>query len=449
MLEDAGKVVTAHHVVGGCSVIQVGYEGVAAPAQRLFSARLVKVYAAGDLGLLEIQNPPPLQALRLSSTSMADSATYVGFGYPLGVPTAQDLPVTLATGASLLQDILPNEAALELQRSGSRIMIKARVLRLNVALQPGMSGGPIVDAAGEVVGIVAGGLKSGAAPVSWAWSSDGVRRLLASAEPVSQDVPLARIHYSQAELEQLANARRTGRRLVCGDLELYDGGLRTFGDLSRGADDFQRVEHIVRLSREAPSQLQQAKFRVWIDAATGATAVVPEGYALNAEGNVCVAKSSQGPFQLIVWGAKTPQQADVQWRSQEFEQRVIAPRVPYQFGGQIDPQLTTFVTTPTGLFPGPQIRSNGLVFNRKGFLIAKAAMPFPGAPVPLAHVFLTLVAQTGHFLGVASLNDGIDSLMDACLARNFLGADCSGAKSHLQTWTRFVLATQLSTFPTL
>jgi S1-C subfamily serine protease len=448
LLETSARIVTAHHVVGGCSTVQVTYEGVSPPARRLFPARLVRVLASGDLGLLEVTNPPTLPALRLSSALVTKDASYAGFGYPLGVPTASDQPVTLAVGAARLADILPDEAAQELQRSGSRIAVKTDVLRLNVALQPGMSGGPIVDAAGDVVGVVAGGLKSGAAPVSWAWPREGVRLLLASSEAVDQRVALARIQYSLSELEQMADAQRSGRRLTCGDLEYYDSGTRTLGDLMRGADDFQRVLHIMQLSREDSHLLKQALFRVWVSAATGATAVVPDGYALSNEGNVCAANSKAGPFQLLVWGAKTPQKSDVQWRSQEFEQRVLGPRLPYQFGAEIDPQLTTFITLPNGaMMPGPQTRSNGLVFNRKGFTLAKAAMPFPGAPVPLAHGFHTLVAQSGAFMGVAALNDQIEATLQQCLVQQMSKPQCASASAHLREWTRFVLAAQLSTFP--
>jgi hypothetical protein len=124
--------------------------------------------------------------------------------------------------------------------------------------------------------------------------------------------------------------------------------------------------------------------------------------------------------------------------------------MPYPFGTQIDPQLTTFVTSPNGaIVPGPQFRTNGLVFNRKGFILAKTQIPFPGAQVPVAHGFHTLVAQSGYFLGVATLNDQIDAMLQPCAVQQFSTLQCSGARAHLREWTRFVLATQLSTFPAL
>ena len=450
MLEQAGRIVTAHHVVGGCSTIQVRYEGVPSDQRRIFEARIVRVHAASDLSLLEVAAPPSVRTLRLSSAAVSGNVTYAGFGYPLGVPTASDQPVTLAVGATRLRDVLPDEAAQELTRSGSLIATGTQVLRLNIALQPGMSGGPIVDAAGDVIGVVAGGLKSGASTVSWAWPSDGVRRLLASTEPVGQAVILSKLQYTLPELEQLAAAQRSGRRLTCGELTFYDSGERRLVELLAGADDYQRVEHIMRISQETAQELGQARFRVWSDAATGATAVVPSGYALSKDGNVCVARSTRGPFQLLVWGAETPKQTDVQWRSQEFEQRIIGPRMPYMYGAQIDPQLTTFMTLPNGQWvPGPQVRPNGLMFNRKGFGLPKQPMPFPGAHVPMAHGFHTLVAQSGNFLGVAALNDEVDPSLGQCIAAGFPRNPCARSQEHLREWTRFILATQLSTFPAL
>lgn len=448
VLEPGARVVTAHHVVGGCKQIQVSFEALKPPQPRLRSARIVRVLAAGDLSLLDVSNPPPVPSLRLAAGAPARDHSFVGFGYPLGTPTAGDQTVTFSVGAQRLADILPDAAAEELRRSGSRIAVEREVLRFNVPLQPGMSGGPIVDAAGEVIGVVAGGLKAGAAPVSWGWPSEGVRQLLRSTEAVEQTVRLTGLQYSLADLQRLASAAQSGRRLRCGELEFTDNGTRTLAELMRGADDWQRVQYILHISGENPQRLSGELYQVWVHAGSGATAVVPAGYELHDEAGTCVARSAKGPFQLLVWAARAPTDADVQWKSSEFEQRVIAPRMPYNYGAQIDPQLSTLVPNALGqLVPGRQDRANGLVFNRKGFTLAKRPAQFPGDIVPLAHGFHTLVARSGSFLGVAALNDAIDPRVYACRSPNPPAIGCVGAMLHLSEWTRFVLATQLSTFP--
>lgn len=447
-LEQPGQIVTAHHVVGGCKGFNVRYEGVKDDAGRERPARLERVLSSTDLGLLRVDAPPAVPTLRLAAGAAARDQGHAGFGYGLGVPTASDKNVRFASGAHRLRDILPPAAADELARNASPIAMDADVLRLDAPLEPGMSGGPIVNAAGEVVGVVAGGLKAGASTASWGWPGEGVRRLLVSAEPTGKALRSATIYYAETDFTQVSRALAQGRRLRCGDLEFSDNGQRPLSELIRGADDWPRVQHIMNLSREAPQALGEARFQVWVSRPSGATALVPAGYTLTQEGSTCVARSRTGPFQLLVWSAATPTPADVQWRSTEFEQRILGPRLPQTFGLQIDPQLTTFITAPNGIVaPGPQVRDNGLMFNRKGFMLAKRPPQFPGETVPLAHVFHTLVARSGAFLGVATVNAEINPLLTTCGTPMQPAYGCVGAQAHLAEWTRFVLATQLSTFP--
>jgi hypothetical protein len=447
-LDQPGQIVTAHHVVGGCRGFNVRYEGVPNTAARERRATLAKVVAAGDLGLLRVEAPPTVPVLRLAGAPPSRDHGFAGFGYGLGVPTAGDKAVRFSSGATKLRDILPPAAAQELA-DGSRVALDAEVLRLDAPLEPGMSGGPIVNAAGEVVGVVAGGLKAGASTASWGWPGDGVRRLLVSNEALHQPLRNTGLFYSEQDFTQVSRALAQNRRLRCGELEFTDTGVRSLAELMRGADDWPRVQHIMNLSRESPQALAAAQFQVWVHRPSGATALVPTGYVLDNEGGACVARSKKGPFQLLIWSASTPTPHDVQWRSTEFEQRIIGPRMAYNFGFQLDPQLTTLVANPmTGLpMPGPQMRDNGLIFNRKGFALAKRPMQFPGDAVPMAHAFHTLVARSGSFLGVATLNDEINPLIYRCGTPGAPAVGCIGASAHLAEWTRFVLATQLSTFP--
>jgi hypothetical protein len=447
-LDQPGQIVTAHHVVGGCRGFNVRYEGVPNTAARERSATLARVVAAGDLGLLRVEAPPQVPVLRLATAPPARDQSFAGFGYGLGAPTAGDKGVRFSSGATRLRDILPPSAAQELA-NGSRVALDAEVLRLDAPLEPGMSGGPIVNAAGEVVGVVAGGLKAGASTASWGWPGEGVRRLLVSNETLHQPLRNTSLFYSEQDFTQVSRALAQNRRLRCGELEFTDTGVRPLAELMRGADDWPRVQHIMNLSRESPQALASAQFQVWVHRPSGATALVPAGYTLSNEGDACVARSNRGPFQLLIWSARTPTAPDVQWRSSEFEQRIIGPRMPYNFGFQVDLQLTTWVPNPmTGMpMPAPQVRDNGLIFNRKGFTLAKRPMQFPGDVVPLAHGFHTLVARSGSFLGVATLNDEINPLIYRCSSNDPPSVGCIGASAHVAEWTRFVLATQLSTFP--
>lgn len=455
-LEAPGRIVTAHHVVGGCKTVQVSYEAVKPPAPQRRVARIARVLAAGDLSLLQIDGAPAVPVLKLAAGAPSQEQVFAGFGYALGMPTAGDQEVRFSTGATRLVDILPPAAADELRASGSPIAVDRPVLRFNVALQPGMSGGPIVNAGGDVIGVVAGGLKAGAAPASWGWPGDGVRRLLTSNEPTDRAIKTASTYYSLPDLSALAAARQQGRKLRCGNLEFTDTGLRPFGELMRGADDMQRLIYLIGISGETLATLAGEQFRVWVHTPSGATALVPAGAELRQDGPLCVATSGDGLLRQLVWGTATPHMTDLQTRSVDFENRLLAPRLPRFAVSQFDTNLTTTVMNPmTGQpVPGAQLRGNPndidnlLVFNRTGLSMYTRPAQFMGDMPPYGHLFRALAARSRHLLATATLYPQVDPLIAPCRAQGNTAMGCVGAQQHQRQWTRFVLATQLSTFPT-
>lgn len=437
--EQPGRIVTAHHVVGGCRRVTVTYEGVPPGAARQKAAQVARVLAVSDLALLEVSGAPAVPVLRLAPPPADRAKSYAGFGYQNGQLTAGDQLVTFSTGQSRLADILPPEAQQELARAGSRIDTRRAVLRFNVALQPGMSGGPIVDAQGAVVGIVAGGLKAGAAPASWGWPAEWVADLMRSNDAREQPVRVAGTYYSLSDMRAVAQAQASGRRMRCGQLDFGFRGTRRFADVARGADDHPRLEYLLQIGGQPRAAIDALAFDIWVHRESGATAVVPSGYPMQNQGEVCVVRSPNGPFLQVVWGVPAFTQLQASQASIFFEQRVMYPLAPYNFGFEIDPALTT---------QGPQFRDNGMVFNRKGFTQPKVywvpGMPFP----PLAHSFETLIAKSGSFLGVGTLNNDMPQgqLQRFCLQGGQMPA-CPAVLANIVEWTRFILATQLSTYP--
>jgi hypothetical protein len=320
------------------------------------------------------------------------------------------------------------------------------VLRFNVALQPGMSGGPIVNANGAVIGIVAGGLKAGAAPASWGWPSEWISGLLASTEATGRPVRVAGVYYTLSDLQSIAKAVATGRRIKCGTLEFEFRGRRSFSEVARGTDDKPRLQHIVNVSTLPQDEIDQLAFDIWTHLPSGATAVSPAGYDLVNENDVCVARSKTGPFQQVLWATAATNPAEIQAASVRFEVNVMAPRVGFTLNFNYDPQLTTVQLNG---MPGPQFRENNMVFNRKGMMYLKG-LPVPGTQTggtQAGHVFETLVAKGGTFLGVGTVNDELPPQLSACVQTGNTTGICVPAIQHLKEWTHFILATQLSTYP--
>jgi S1-C subfamily serine protease len=436
--QNSGTIVTAHHVVGGCTTIRIVYEGIPATQPRTSTASIRRVLAASDLALLSADTPQSVPMLRLAPPPPDRGKTFAGFGYQNGQPTAGDQLVTFSTGSALLRDILPYEALRELQQSGSAIDANRQVLRFNTALQPGTSGGPIVDPSGAVVGIVAGGLKAGAAPASWGWPSEWITNLMTSSDPLGRPVATTRSYYTLTEMNAEASAVRSGRRLRCGSLEFVFRGTRRYADVARTADDQPRLQYIIATTRRPQTEIDNYKFDIWTHEPSGATAVTPSGYELISNGQVCMARSPSGVFTQVVWGVQIASAADVQPVSLQFEQTVMYPLAPYPFGFQYDQVLSTMTV---------QFRDNGMTFHRKGFTQPKAQW-YPGGPMPpLSHTFETLIAKSGSFLGVGTLNNDLPHTMQFCVQSGGNAPGCDSVIRHLREWTHFVLATQLSTYP--
>jgi serine protease Do len=129
-IDREGLVLTNAHVVNGCAQILVATEkGTFAPAQ------LIARDQTNDLAVLRTNNSPSRIAHLRSSIRLGENVE--AFGYPLaGV---------LATSGNFT---LGNVSALAGLRDDSRY------LQISAPVQPGNSGGPLLDQSGNLVGVV-------------------------------------------------------------------------------------------------------------------------------------------------------------------------------------------------------------------------------------------------------------------------------------------------------
>jgi serine protease Do len=125
-----GLILTNAHVVSGRSVV------VRLHDEREFDARLVGRDPEVDLALLEIE-ARDLPALRVAGGLPRVGEMVFAFGHPWGQRDAVSSGVVSAIGSVRTRG-----------RRGS-----LQVVRSDVPLAPGNSGGPLVNGAGELVGI--------------------------------------------------------------------------------------------------------------------------------------------------------------------------------------------------------------------------------------------------------------------------------------------------------
>ena len=129
-----GEVLTNNHVVEGASTIEVTLDGERAPRQ----ADLVGAEPDADLALLKIRDAEGLPTAQLGSSSAAKVGDdVVAIGNALALPGGP----TVTEGIISAKDRTLTEAGLD------------GLIQTDAAINRGNSGGPLVNAAGEVIGI--------------------------------------------------------------------------------------------------------------------------------------------------------------------------------------------------------------------------------------------------------------------------------------------------------
>lgn len=160
-----GIIATCAHVVEGAKRMEVILSG------QSFPATVIAVDARSDVALIRInsQNLPVLPLSDSDAVQLAESVRAIG--YPLSDVLGTDVKVTTGTVAGIIQD----------KERGKRIQIDA-------SINPGNSGGPVVNGAGQVVGVASAKL-SGSAVTSVGFASPvNNLRTLAAANGLQLDV---------------------------------------------------------------------------------------------------------------------------------------------------------------------------------------------------------------------------------------------------------------------
>ncbi len=126
---DGGYVLTNNHVIAGDGNIFVRVPGTKIE----IPADVVRASAQLDVAVIKMRGDiPPIKPLRLAATTLGRGTEVVAFGYPLG---QDDIKLTQGPISAP-----PSE--------------RDRFYVLDLRVNPGNSGGPLVDMKGEVVGIV-------------------------------------------------------------------------------------------------------------------------------------------------------------------------------------------------------------------------------------------------------------------------------------------------------
>jgi S1-C subfamily serine protease len=135
-VSDAGHVLTNNHVISGCAEIDVAKFGL--PSLR---ARLVAADVQNDLAVLSTGFDRPMVPALSLKPRVGESVYAYGFPLPDLLAASGNFTVGNITAAAGLGD-------------------DTRMLQISTPVQPGNSGGPLIDQYGAVVGVIASKLNA-------------------------------------------------------------------------------------------------------------------------------------------------------------------------------------------------------------------------------------------------------------------------------------------------
>jgi S1-C subfamily serine protease len=131
-ISPSGHIVTNNHVISGCGEIHGNLTGEAPVTLRVVSAD-----KSNDLALLQGPAASLKEFARIRDNSIRSGDSVVAIGFPYHGLLSSDFTVTTGIVSSL-----------------SGMMNDSRLLQITAPVQPGNSGGPLLDTSGQIVGVV-------------------------------------------------------------------------------------------------------------------------------------------------------------------------------------------------------------------------------------------------------------------------------------------------------
>jgi serine protease Do len=230
IIDPQGLIVTNNHVVRGNRVVQVSTS-----SGKTYPGRVVSVDRRNDLALVQIQTQEILPSIKLAKMPAKVGQRVYAIGNPFGL----DRTLTVGT----LSRIAPNGD-----------------LQTDAALNPGNSGGPLLNSAGELLGINKAILSpsGGSSGIGFATSIAPVQRLLAvGLENPAEDAPVATNIPRTSQPRQPQQRPTLGLTLEAQSLTVLDVQPGSIAERS-GLQPGDRLLRVNNYPLDGPELLQQA-----------------------------------------------------------------------------------------------------------------------------------------------------------------------------------------------
>ncbi|MFZ4287481.1 S1 family peptidase [Variovorax sp. HJSM1_2] len=423
---DTQHVVTALHVVDSAQNV-VGHwvdaQGRIEASHPLLVERLLK---SADLVLLRLPKPLARPALQLNTSLPQVKQTMDALGFAMNSPGASATEVKRRFGGDRLSAILPPKVLATLTDYPSASL---EILNLEGNLVPGLSGAPLLDNRGRVVGVANGGLEEGAVGICWGIPAKHLEQLALSN---TTELPRAQA----VKLRFAADLQPNVKTLpALNGVTLTRLRSRSFAQLAASADDQLGLRQLANVFQAF--QPEHFQYDIYQDLQLGATLAVPQGATLRTQGEFIGVQGPGWPrMSMLVQIRPVADAADTQRQAELFERLVT----------EMDTPGTQVALDPAWSYLAP-MQKGALRVSRKGAYRAR----FKDGMLQRDAYFFGTVATNGRaFLGVVAINK------DDSMPTNVLEVQCAQGLGHQRcpslvgerrAWAQMVLAAQFSTFP--
>jgi S1-C subfamily serine protease len=408
-------VVTALHAVAGCKNLSVNFED-----QKPWPATVTRVFIKADLALLAIKGAPPLPVMSESNVQLQTDQDLWSWGFQEGAPSSSERKFSKLSGSKTLRKFINPDLAAEIDRVGMPDL-DFEIIYVS-GLAPGLSGAPIFDLSGAVVGIGDGGLNGGSVGINWALPQKYLGDLLRSSDK-KEDAP-RKLSAHQFSFDR-PPVSTTG--LNCGGRIFTQFPDINLASAIRGTDDPSGLTGLTNFyGIQHPEVIT---FHVYTDLNSGATFVLPAGAIVSGGASGCTAQVPNSPISFTIALAHyTSRDQAGSIMGFGFSQDVLGEMPPEW---KLDPQFISQPRIP---------RLDGFEAQRVGTIRVDQ---FSGQPDQFA--FRTVAIKRGTFLGVSVRVDAayiLNPQVQSCFQNRFQGCQ----SIQLNNWINSKLAIHLATF---
>ena len=413
--------VTAYHAVSGASHVIVRYEN--SLVER--SGTVVKIYKFADLALIRISNPFDVSPLSVSPATAVTNQDLTALGYYLDAVSMDQRRLSVSS-SNPLKNILASKNITEVQDNGCPgLDLNVHKLQDNPLL-PGLSGCPIFNGQGQVVGIGDGGLENGAYSISWAIPANHITTLMSMPESSSGSTIQSTVYFSA---DIIATAEQ--RTLDIAGLHFLKLRTRSLTDIATASatDDLTGLHQMIATFPPAIDKTR-IMFDIYQEATSGAVMVIPANMNMSIVGNSVRITDSRNRHESLITVQPGLNELQVQQASVQFESAFAGVSLSWAPDFQF-----TYLSAR---------QADGLTVRRKAFV------GWLGGVSPQNYLFEAFAYKNGTLLSAANKKKNYDNAFlinrNTCVGSNFTPPGCDDMLEDLTIWGSMTVAVHLTSF---